>query len=111
MIEVPKLVLAVSEQPEGIPNKSQQDLCNRLMSLIPQLLQLLPPVLGNSSEKRHRAALDEMLSGLVLRANTLDTLRDGPRTKLDMSRVEGSARLRALQSSAYDRFCKSIEVS
>jgi hypothetical protein len=128
MEKIPILVRGIVSQPHSQPNEAQKDQAKHIRDTIPRLLQLLPPIFGSRDvgnnrtsygndssyvyhDKRHKAALDEMLSGLVLRANSLETvLLDGPKMKLDLRGVEAGARLRAVQAAAYDRFCKSVEV-
>lgn len=132
MEKIPVLVRGIISQPHSQPNEAQKEEAKHIQETIPRLLQLLPPIFGSRDlsntrasylgnlaadggyiyqDKRHKAALDEMLSGLVLRANSLETvLLDSPKMKLDLRGVEAGARLRAVQAAAYDRFCKSVEV-
>jgi hypothetical protein len=61
--------------------------------------------------KRHKAALDEVITGLVYAAQPLQTLlMRKPNVRMDLRGVEPGARLQVVQSAAYDRFCNSLEV-
>jgi hypothetical protein len=134
-MSVPDLVTAIAQQPHYLPSPDQSARAERYLSTISNLLRLLPPVLGTTQDvtgsgsftagtddagtqiyvsqvnKRHKAALDEMMSGLVSRAETLQTILQGkPRTKLDLRAVEAGARLKAVRNAAYERFCSSVDV-
>ncbi|PVF98109.1 hypothetical protein CPB86DRAFT_785111 [Serendipita vermifera] len=135
IMSVPDLVTSIAQQPNYLPSSDQYAKAERYLSTISNLLRLLPPVLGATQDvaasgsfsagtddagtqiyasqikKRHRAALDEMMSGLVNRAETLQLILQGkPRTKLDLRSVEAGARLKAVRNAAYERFCSSVDV-
>lgn len=110
MQRIPDLITAIVNQGE-VPDPQQREECEKLATVVlPRLMNTLPRLLRHVSNVRHRAALDDMLSSLVFRANALDTLGTARRVALDMSRVESGARLRAVHAGAFDRFCKTIEV-
>lgn len=112
---------AIARQPGALPTKEQTSRADRVFSTIPSLLRLLPPILGvdqgttrgahSLQSKRHKAALDEVITSLVYAASPLQTLlMRKPNVKLDLRGVEPGARLQVVQSAAYDRFCSSLEV-
>ena len=109
---IPDLITQIASQENGVPDAEQREECEKLATVVlPRLMSTLPTLLRHSKNIRHRAALHDMLSGLVLRANILDTLgTTGRRVALDMSRVDSGARLRAVHAAAFDRFCKTIEI-
>jgi nuclear pore complex protein Nup98-Nup96 len=112
MQRIPDLITEIVNEGNGVPDAEQREECEKLMTVVlPRLMNTLPRLLRHSVNIRHRAALDDMLSSLVLRANALDTLGTaGRRVALDMSRVESGARLRAVHAAAFDRFCKTVEI-
>ncbi|KAF8583009.1 hypothetical protein K439DRAFT_1412588 [Ramaria rubella] len=79
----------------------------RLKSLVPQLIRLLPDVLRDRSDARQNAALSEMLSGLLLRYDSVKT-QPGPQPQVDSGLVDEATRLRHIHSTAYDRFIRSV---
>lgn len=112
MQRIPHLITEIASRGNGVPNTEQREECEKLATVVlPRLMSTLPRLMRHITKVRHRAALDDMLSSLVLRANALDTLGTaGRRVALDMSRVESGARLRAVHAATFDRFCKTIEV-
>jgi hypothetical protein len=58
-------------------------------------------------DKRRKAALDEMKSELVQKADTLQSIL-ARKQKLDLRGVEPGARLIAVQNAAYNQFYASI---
>lgn len=118
---IPTLVTAIASQPHATPTPEQLVKADRIFAAVPNLLRLLPSVLGvvsssgssgqSGHSKRQRAALDEMQSGLVTLVMGLQNVLVGrARVKLDLRGVEAGARLKAVQSAAYERFCQSVDV-
>ena len=115
---IPTLVTAIASQPHATPTPEQLVKADRAFAAVPNLLRLLPSVLGVTStavstgqSKRQRAALDEMQSGLVSLVMGLQNVLVGrARVKLDLRGVEAGARLKAVQSAAYERFCQSVDI-
>lgn len=124
MQSIPKLIDSISAQPNATPTAEQSAKADRIFATIPNLLRLLPPILGSNQDpthdmaaahvlqsKRHKAALDEVVTGLVYASAPLETmLQRKPNVRLDLRGVEPGARLQVVQSAAYDRFCNSLEV-
>ena len=116
MQRIPDLITEIASQEgnNGVPDAEQREECEKLATVVlPRLMNTLPRLLRHSVNVRHRVALNDMHSSLVLRANALDALgttTTGRRVTLDMSRVESGARLRTVHAAAYDRFCKTIEI-
>jgi len=112
MQRIPDLITEFVNDGNGIPDAELREECEKLATVVlPRLMSALPRLLRHSVDVRHRAALDDMLSSLVLRANALDALGTaGRRVTLDMSMVESGVRLRAVHAAAFDRFCKTIEI-
>jgi hypothetical protein len=117
MQRIPDLIKEITSDGNGVPDPDteQREECEKFATVIlPRLMNTLPRLLlRDSVNVRHRVALNDMHSSLVLRANALDALGTGTtgrRIALDMSRVESGVRLRAVHSAAYDRFCKAIEI-
>ena len=112
MQRIPDLITEIASQGNTVPDVEQREECEKLATVVlPRLMSTLPRLLRHNGNVRHRAALDDMLSSLVHRANALDTLGiTGRRVALDISRVESGARLRSVHAAAFDRFCKTIEI-
>lgn len=68
---IPELMAAAQE--DAILDATDAAELERLKSLAPQLIRLLPDVLRDRSDARHNAALSEMLSGLLLRFDSVKT--------------------------------------
>jgi hypothetical protein len=117
---VPNLVMAISHQDGLQPTPEQSAKIDRIFSTVSALLRLLPGIMCPPQETRHdlvtgslpqdkrrKAALDEMKSELVQRAETLQSILTR-KQKLDLRGVEPGARLIAVQNAAYNQFYASI---
>jgi len=117
---VPDLVLAISQQDSLQPTPQQAAKIDRIFSTISALLRLLPAIMCPPQEtgydlvagslpqdKRRKAALDEMKSWLVHRAESLQSILSR-KQKLDLRGVEPGTRLIAVQNAAYNQFYASI---
>lgn len=68
---IPELVAASQE--DAVLDATDAAELERLKTLVPQLIRLLPDALRDRSEARQNAALSEMLSGLLLRFDSVKT--------------------------------------
>jgi hypothetical protein len=75
--KIPKLVAASQE--DAVLDATDAAELERLKTLVPQLIRLLPDALRDRSEARQNTALSEMLSGLLLR---FDSVKSKPAVRL-----------------------------
>ena len=118
--------LAAASQEEAILDATDAAELEQLKTLVPQLIRLLPDALRDRSEARQNAALSEMLSGLLLRFDSINT-NPGvcfylvlsfesysanhmvqAQLQVDSGLVDEATRLRHIHSTAYDRFIRSV---
>ena len=75
MERVPKLIRSIVTS--AVPDAAEANELESLSKDIPMVIRLLPDVVREPRDTRQRACLAEMLSGLLLRAASLHTLRVG----------------------------------
>lgn len=63
MTRLPELV--EQQDPTAVPDAAQQSEIDDLTRAVPRVIELLPDVLTDKTDVRHKVALNEMVSGLV----------------------------------------------
>jgi nuclear pore complex protein Nup98-Nup96 len=63
MTRIPELHASLSES--AVPNAAEEQELDNLTRTLPRLINILPDILSNSSDPRHKVALAEMISGLT----------------------------------------------
>ncbi|KAH7886919.1 nuclear protein 96-domain-containing protein [Phlebopus sp. FC_14] len=91
-----------------VPDTVDEQELDGLIRSIPKLIEILPDVLSSQSDPRHKVALSEMVSGLTA---ALDQVRPLTLSQMRLRGVDEATKLRHIQSTALERFMRSIEVS
>ncbi|KAF8515568.1 nuclear protein 96-domain-containing protein [Gautieria morchelliformis] len=106
--KIPELVAASQE--DAVLDATDAAELERLKTLVPQLIRLLPDAMRDRSEARQNTALSEMLSGLLLRFDSVKS-KPAAQPRVDSTLVDEATRLRHIHSTAYDRFIRSVSAA
>lgn len=73
MARLPELQAEIADT-EAVPDASQSTELDELVRSIPKLIEILPDILRNRDDARHKAALAEMTAGLMLKLDKVKPL-------------------------------------
>ncbi|OCH85762.1 hypothetical protein OBBRIDRAFT_739307 [Obba rivulosa] len=93
-----------------VPDAAEATELEDLARRVPQLIGILPDVLRDRSDPRHNAALAEMSANLTHQLDQVKPLALQP-SQIRAAGVNESTRLRNIQTSAYEKFLRSVAVA
>ncbi|EMD35444.1 hypothetical protein CERSUDRAFT_106804 [Gelatoporia subvermispora B] len=94
----------------AVPDAAEAAELEQLARSVPQLISILPDVLLDRCDPRHNAALAEMTANLAHRLDQVKPLAIQP-SQIRAVVMNESTRLRNIQTSAYEKFLRSIAVA
>ncbi|KAF8069104.1 nuclear protein 96-domain-containing protein [Lyophyllum atratum] len=103
MTRLPQLAEQVSN--DAVPDAAHSTEIDTLTRSVPRLIGILPDVLRDGNDPRHKAALAEMVSGMVAQVDKLRPLVLG---QVQPNLMDESTRLGHIQSAAYARLLEHI---
>ncbi|KZT25680.1 hypothetical protein NEOLEDRAFT_1156120 [Neolentinus lepideus HHB14362 ss-1] len=110
MITLPGLLSEVQAEPDADPDPAQKTAIEEMSLLIPRLIGLLPDILSDRADPRHRAALTHMTGKLTI---LLGRIKVAGLTKVSVqlkAENEG-ARLEYLHATIYEKFLDNMRTA
>ncbi|KAF8137470.1 nuclear protein 96-domain-containing protein [Boletus edulis] len=108
MIRIPELHASTSDA--AVPDAVEEAELESLVRALPRLIGILPDVLYLQSDPRHKVALVEMMSGLTAVLDEVKPLALA-QSKVRLTGMDEATKLRHIQTTALERFMRSIQVS
>ncbi|KIJ61588.1 hypothetical protein HYDPIDRAFT_42554 [Hydnomerulius pinastri MD-312] len=108
MTRLPELHASLSDAAE--PDLAEEQELESLTRSIPKLISILPDVLPSQSDPRHKVALAEMISGLTAVLDQVKPLALA-QSQIQLTGVDEATKLRHMQTTALERFMRSIQAS
>ncbi|KAG1753592.1 nuclear protein 96-domain-containing protein [Suillus paluster] len=108
MTRIPELHASLSDSvaPDGV---EEQELDN-FTRTVPRLINILPDVLSNSSDPRHKVALAEMVSGLTAVLDLVKPLALS-QSQIKLTSIDEATKLRHIQTTFFEKYIRSIQAS
>ncbi|KIK96637.1 hypothetical protein PAXRUDRAFT_825734 [Paxillus rubicundulus Ve08.2h10] len=108
MTRLPELHISLSDA--ATPDAVEEQEFESLTRSIPRLISILPDVLSSQTDPRHKVALAEMVSGLTAILDQVKPLALA-QSHVRLTGVDEATKLRHIQTTALERFMRSIQVS
>ncbi|TFK49034.1 hypothetical protein OE88DRAFT_1633808 [Heliocybe sulcata] len=110
MVTLPGLLSDVQAEPDKEPDTEQKTAIEEMCLSIPKLIGLLPDVLSDMSDPRHRGALTYMTGKLTI---LLGRIKVAGLTKasVQLTAENEGARLEYLHATVYEKFLKNLRVA
>jgi len=108
MTRLPELHASISDA--AVPDAVEETELESLVRAIPRLMGILPDVLYLQSDPRHKVALAEMMSGLTAVLDQVKPLALA-QSQVRLTGMDEATKLRHIQTTALERFMRSIQVS
>jgi len=109
MTRLPELRERLVDMMVVAPDPADAAEIEELTRSVPKLIDVLPDVLHNHQDIRHKAALAEMIAGLTSRLDQIRPLALGQH--LRTAKVAEATKLGHLRAMAYEKFLRSVEVT
>ncbi|KAG6828595.1 hypothetical protein H0H92_007336 [Tricholoma furcatifolium] len=94
-----------AREDDAVPDAHQNAQFEDLVKSVPRIVGVLPDLLRDGPDMRSRAALTEMVAGMVRQARKYAPY---VLSRIDMTLMDESTRLERIQSMAYTRFLKHV---
>ncbi|EPQ60401.1 hypothetical protein GLOTRDRAFT_135098 [Gloeophyllum trabeum ATCC 11539] len=104
---LPPLLFELRAEPNAIPDAAQKFVVENMSNLIPRLIGLLPDILSDRSDPRHRAALRHM-TGKLMSALAKLKAANLTQTHIQIKSADEGARLEYLHASLYENFLNNM---
>ncbi|KAG1786824.1 nuclear protein 96-domain-containing protein [Suillus plorans] len=108
MTRIPELHASLTES--AVPDTVEEQELDNFTRTVPRLINVLPDVLSNPSDPRHKVALAEMISGLTA---VLDIVRPLAlsQSQIKLTAIDEATKLRHIQTTFYEKYMRSIQAS
>lgn len=128
MTRMPKL-REILDDVDAVPDAAHAAEVEEITRTVPKMIGMLPDVLRDRADIRHKAALAEMIAGLTLRLDQLRPLavssvsvmralavgltlaRSQLGAHLRTAKVGEATKLHHIRATAYEKFLRTIEVA
>ncbi|KAG1776846.1 nuclear protein 96-domain-containing protein [Suillus placidus] len=106
MTRIPELHASLTES--AVADAVEEQELDNFTRTVPRLINILPDVLSNPSDPRHKVALAEMISGLTA---VLDIVKPLALSQIKLTAIDEATKLRHIQTTFFEKYMRSIQAS
>jgi nuclear pore complex protein Nup98-Nup96 len=108
MTRIPELHASLTES--AVPDVVEEQELDNFTRTVPRLINILPDVLSNPSDPRHKVALAEMISGLTAVLDIVKPLALS-QSQIKLTAIDEATKIRHIQTTFFEKYMRSIQAS